>query len=128
MLPFLITKYFIALTIALFLSIVETNAQWVRLNILASNSQGGHRSLNDYTGGGLVPRGQLPAQKQDQATSSPLGPLSALLSLLGGSSIGGSFPYPYYPYYSGYGAYNPYMPSYYYYGGYPYYYYYYYYG
>ncbi|CAG9538590.1 unnamed protein product [Cercopithifilaria johnstoni] len=90
-----------------------------------NNVPGRGNPIRDRAGPGAA-AGAATDQVKSQTTSSPLGPLSPILTLLGGNLYGTGSPYPYYPYYSGYGAYNPYV-SYYYYGGYPYYYYYYYY-
>ncbi|CAG9536695.1 unnamed protein product [Cercopithifilaria johnstoni] len=130
MLSFLITKYFITLTIAILLSIAETNGEW-RVDIASFNNIAGSGVAREAARGAAAQQGaaaQNPAPAQ--TTSDPLGSLSSalLLSLLASRLTGGGSPYPQYqyPYYGGYGGYYPYTPYYYYYyGRYPYYYYYY---
>ncbi|CAG9530526.1 unnamed protein product, partial [Cercopithifilaria johnstoni] len=101
------------------LSIAETNAQFLHLNLLSFNNRAGHNSLNNSPA-------PSPAA---QTTLNPFGSLPSAFGagLLAGSLFGRGSPYPYYPYYGGYGGYGPYTPTnyYIYYGRYPYYYYYY---
>ncbi|KAK6105552.1 hypothetical protein QQG55_20680 [Brugia pahangi] len=145
MLPFVIIRYLIALTIPIMLSLDETNAQLFNLNFLSfNNNRAGDNSLNGNGNAGARP-GAAPANQANQANQAQQNPFGTWQSALGAglgflagsflsrglssssssSSTYGYYPYYsygsyYYPYYSGYRG-NNYRNSYSYY---PYYYYY----
>ncbi|KAL3997657.1 hypothetical protein ACH3XW_11795 [Acanthocheilonema viteae] len=130
---FIITKYLIALTIITILSVAETNAQLLNLNILSfNNNRAGNNSLNGNANAGAgfsVGQGPRP---QSQPFGSWYSVLNTSLNLF--SSFANEFGYPYsfgnYPYYflnnrvsNWYGGISPYRGFIPYYN--PYYYYYY---
>ncbi|VDM12074.1 unnamed protein product [Wuchereria bancrofti] len=131
MLPFVIIKYLVALTILIMLSCDETNAQ-LHFNILSfNNNMAGSGSLNGNGNAGARPSA-VPANQQQGLLGTLQSLLGSGLSFLVGSFLGtglsplSSFSYGYYPYYS-YGYYYPYYRGSNYrspYNYYPYYYYY----
>ncbi|VDN83819.1 unnamed protein product [Brugia pahangi] len=146
MLPFVIIRYLIALTIPIMLSLDETNAQLFNLNFLSfNNNRAGDNSLNGNGNAGARP-GAAPANQANQANQAQQNPFGTWQSALGAglgflagsflsrglsssssSSTYGYYPYYsyssyYYPYYSGYRGNNyrnlySYYPYYYYYRG-----------
>uniref|UniRef100_A0A1I7V6E5 Uncharacterized protein n=1 Tax=Loa loa TaxID=7209 RepID=A0A1I7V6E5_LOALO len=127
MLPFVITKYLIVLTIITILIIAETDAQvGVQTRLSFNNNLAGANSLNRNANAIQRFNVELRDEREDQTTTrapqTTSNPLLQLLQLyfrnLSQRPIpSAGFPsLPQYPSYSGYGAYGGYRPySYYYY-------------
>ncbi|CAG9537232.1 unnamed protein product [Cercopithifilaria johnstoni] len=117
MVPFLIIKYFIALTIIIILSIDKTNAQILHgaLRSFNGNIAGGN-SLNNNANVGRVPAA---VQNQAQRPGLLSSGLSAGVGFLAGTLLGSSLSRSNYRSYPRYYPYYVYTPYYYY----PYYYY-----